>query len=80
MEPVFMILGHAAGVAAAMAIDDKIKVQSLHSKKLTEKLLKQKSSIFHQSVYQHVVKTVGRIDPTKLLGTIIDDVEARSHG
>lgn len=75
MEPVFMILGHAAGVAAAMAIDDKIKVQSLHSKKLTEKLIKQKAVLSPIGLPTRV-KTVGRIDPTKLLGIVIDDVEA----
>lgn len=36
MEPVFMSLGHAAGVAASMAIDNKLAVQDVDSAKLKE--------------------------------------------
>jgi len=38
MEPQYMILGQAAGVAAKMAIDGKIGVQAIDSSALTAKL------------------------------------------
>lgn len=41
MEPQYMMLGQAAGVAAKMAIDGKTPVQSIDTKVLTEKLRKQ---------------------------------------
>ena len=39
MEPVFMMLGQAAGAAAALAIDGKVSVQQLPYAKLRERLL-----------------------------------------
>ena len=41
MEPVYMILGQAAGVAAKMAIAANVPVQKIDTKALTEKLLSQ---------------------------------------
>jgi hypothetical protein len=41
MEPQYMILGQAAGVAAKMAIDGKISVQQIDTKALTAKLATQ---------------------------------------
>jgi arylsulfatase A-like enzyme len=38
MEPVWMVLGESAGVAAAMAVDAKVSVQDVPYKKLREKL------------------------------------------
>jgi hypothetical protein len=38
MEPVFMVLGHSAAVAAAMAIDGKVSVQEVNVKALQERL------------------------------------------
>jgi hypothetical protein len=40
MEPVFMILGHSAATAAAIAINERIAVQDVDYEKLSEKLLK----------------------------------------
>ena len=39
MEPVFMMLGQAAGTAASLAIDDNVSVQDLAYAKLRERLL-----------------------------------------
>ncbi len=41
LEPVYMIMGQAAGVAATMAIDDKRIVQEVEPGSLTQKLKKQ---------------------------------------
>ena len=41
MEPQYMILGQAAGVAAKMAIDAKTSVQTIGTAALTEKLRSQ---------------------------------------
>jgi len=41
MEPQYMILGQAAGVAAAMAIGDKKAVQDIDTVKLTHRLVEQ---------------------------------------
>jgi hypothetical protein len=38
MEPVFMILGQSAAMAAAMAIDDGVAVQKLNYGKLRARL------------------------------------------
>ncbi len=40
MEPVFMILGHSAATAAAIAIDEKQAVQDVNYEKLSQKLLR----------------------------------------
>jgi hypothetical protein len=42
MEPVFMVLGHSAAVAASMAIDQKVAVQQIRIPELTKTLLEQK--------------------------------------
>ena len=41
MEPQYMIIGHAAGVAAKMAIDAKVAVQDVDTKALIDKLRSQ---------------------------------------
>lgn len=45
MEPVFMILGQSAAIAAAIAIDDKVNVQQVSYEKLETQLLKQKQRL-----------------------------------
>jgi hypothetical protein len=41
MEPQYMILGHAAGVAASLSLKSKIPVQDVPVKALQDKLLSQ---------------------------------------
>ncbi len=43
MEPVYMIIGQAAGVAAKMAIDEKVAVQDVDSPSLSARLRNQKA-------------------------------------
>ncbi|WP_395738832.1 FAD-dependent oxidoreductase [Prosthecobacter sp.] len=42
MEPVFMMVGHAAGAAASLAVDQKLAVQSVPYAALRERLLAEK--------------------------------------
>ena len=43
MEPVFMILGHAAGLAASLAISEGTSVQKMPMEKLLARAKKQKA-------------------------------------
>jgi hypothetical protein len=43
MEPVYMIIGQAAGIAAKMAIDEKVAVQEVDSAGLSARLRNQKA-------------------------------------
>ncbi len=77
MEPVFMILGHSAATAAGIAIDQKINVQDVPYKTLSEKLIQE----------GQILKTppgakYGRfgVDPAKLKGIVIDDSQAKLTG
>jgi hypothetical protein len=79
MEPVYMILGQASGVAAALAIQADTAVQKVDTNKLTALLTKQKA----------VLSPVGlpvrgsdprRIDPTRLPGVVVDDTQAEAIG
>lgn len=45
MEPVFMVLGQSAALAASLAIDDKVALQDLQYEKLREELLKNKQRL-----------------------------------
>jgi hypothetical protein len=45
MEPVFMILGQSAGIAACIAIDDKVPVQEVNYEKLKKRLIADKQRL-----------------------------------
>ena len=77
MEPVFMILGHSAAAAAAIAIDDETNVQEVAYTKLREQLLKD-----GQVLEATGLDLGGRYgqDPAKLEGTVVDDTKAATTG
>jgi hypothetical protein len=43
MEPVYMIIGQAAGVAAKMSMDEKVPVQDIDTTALTTRLRNQRA-------------------------------------
>jgi hypothetical protein len=55
MEPCWMALGQAAGIAASLSIDNKVKVQNIEIDKLQKELINQKSTIYYfkDVQYQH---------------------------
>jgi hypothetical protein len=72
MEPVYMILGQACGVAAALAIDEKAFVQKIDVAKLTQKLGAQKAVLSPEHV--------GAGPRPKLEGIVVDDADAAKTG
>jgi hypothetical protein len=77
MEPVYMILGHASGVAAALAIDAKMPVQAVSIERLTSKLAEQGSIL--SPIGLNGAGARG-IDGTKLPGVVVDDAQATRVG
>jgi len=57
MEPVYMMLGHASGLAAAMSIDRKISLHNLPVGELQSHLVKQKQIISAQP-FNEIVKNI----------------------
>ena len=80
MEPVYMIMGQAAGVAAAQAIDEKTTVQKIAIEKLTAKLKAQKAVLSPVGISKGSASTALRIDPAKLAGIVVDDDKAETTG
>jgi hypothetical protein len=72
MEPQFMLMGHAAGVAGALAAHDKAAVQDVAIDKLRDKL-KSQGQVLRW-------KMPGVIDSTTLAGVVVDDEQARYTG
>lgn len=80
MEPVYMILGQASGVAASIAIDDKTGVQQVAIDKLQAKLKAQKAILSPEGLATKALPAALRIDPAKLTGVVIDDEQAEKTG
>jgi hypothetical protein len=79
MEPVYMILGQASGVAAALAVDDKLAVQDVAVDKLLAKLKSRKAVLSPEGL----AKTAGPargLDPSRLPGVVVDDEQAAKTG
>jgi hypothetical protein len=72
MEPVYMILGQASGVAAAIAIDAKASVQKVDVGLLRAKLKAQKAVLS--------LEEIGFAANPKLPGLVIVDTEAQKTG
>lgn len=72
MEPVFFILGQSAATAACLAIDAKIDVQDLPYEKLKTKLLEDKQVLESKDA----VPSLPALDPKKMAGVVIDDIQA----
>jgi hypothetical protein len=72
MEPQFMLMGHAAGVAAAMAAHDGAAVQEIDASKLRERL-KAQGQVLRW-------KMPGAIEPKTLAGVVVDDWQAKYVG
>lgn len=47
MEPCWMAIGQAAGIASALAIDEKVKVQNIDISDLQDNLVKQKATLIY---------------------------------
>jgi hypothetical protein len=77
MEPVFMILGHSAAAAAAIAIDEKCNVQEVAYAKLRERLLKDGQVL--EATGLDLGHRVGKA-PADFEGIVLDDVRAVTTG
>jgi hypothetical protein len=79
MEPVFMLLGQASGVAASLAIADGTSVQSVSIDKLYAKLKAQKAVLSPEGLSKSAPGTQ-RLDTAKLAGIVVDDIHAKQTG
>lgn len=72
MEPQYMIMGHACGVAAAMARRAGKPVQEIDVKALQARLLEQKQILAHNDPHS--------VEPNELPGVVLDDRAAERTG
>ena len=80
MEPVYMILGHACGVAAALAIAEKVPVQAVPIERLTSKLAEQASVLNPDAIASSSNPGGKGLAPVKLDGVVVDDEKATRTG
>jgi FAD dependent oxidoreductase len=78
MEPVFMVMGQSAATAAALAIDDRLPLQSLDYQKLKTRLLSDGQVLDFESAPAPARKAGA--DIAKLPGTVVDDAQAECTG
>lgn len=78
MEPVYMILGQACGVAASLAIDEKVAVQAVPAERLAARL-KEQGAVLSPDGLGGSAKA-GGLDPAKLGGVVVDDDRATKTG
>ena len=78
MEPVFMVLGQSAAVAASIAIDDGIAVQDVPYGKLKPRL----ESLKQVLEYTGPTRTpnITLVDSEELAGIVVDDLDAGFSG
>ena len=75
MEPVFMVLGQSAATAASLAIEQRVSVQRVNYDKLRKRLLTDSQVLTWTGP-----RRKPPIDPTKLPGIVIDDLDAEVTG
>ena len=77
MEPVFMILGHSAAAAAAIAIDRQSSVQEVPYEALRDQLLKDGQVL---ETPPDAITAARGVDPRQLKGVVVDDLQATLTG
>jgi FAD dependent oxidoreductase len=80
MEPVYMILGHASGVAASLAHRGKVAVQGIPIERLLQTLTSQGSVLRPDQVPGPAKADARGLDPAKLAGVVVDDPAASKVG
>ena len=73
MEPVYMALGHASGLAAVQAMRASQSVQGIDVKALRQKLLEQKAVL-------ELEELARMVRSAKLPGIVMDDAQAEKEG
>ncbi len=79
MEPVFMVLGQSSATAAVMAIDGRCAIQDINYAQLRERLLGEGQVLEWTGPVRQSVAATG-IDPKKLEGIVVDNVDAQLDG
>src|SRR5262249_38664335 len=79
MEPVYMILGHASGVAASLAIDRKASVADVPVD-LLQARLKEQGAVLSPEGLPGPTSTARGLDPARLGGIVVDDTQAAKTG
>ncbi len=74
MEPVFMILGQSAAVAASIAIDDGLTVQDVPYEKLKPRLIALKQVLQYDGPMRS--QRSASLDSGKMAGIVVDDLDA----
>ena len=80
MEPVYMILGHASGVAASLSHRENVPVQGVPIDRLALTLATQGSVLRPDQVPGTSNAGASGLDPTKLAGMVVDDTSATKVG
>lgn len=79
MEPVFMVLGQSSATAAVMAIDKQCAIQDVNYAQLRERLLAENQVLEWKGPVRNSAPPTG-IDPAKLEGVVVDNVDAQLEG
>jgi hypothetical protein len=79
MEPVYMILGEASGVAAALAVTEKIGVQNVSTQQLVARL-KSHNGVLSPAELPRSSQPTRGLEAAKLGGIVVDDAQANKTG
>lgn len=72
MEPCWMALGQAAGIASALAIDEQVKVQNIPQGKLQDTLIQQKATLMYFKDVEHTSPEFSLVQYMGLRGYLPD--------